>query len=84
MLSTKLSNTGQIVIPQSIRAQYNLQAGQAFNIINTDDGILLQFTNLFDETSVEDVAGILNFSGKTISIEEMEAAIEKGALERKL
>ncbi len=83
MLSTTLSSKGQIVIPKAIRRQYELQAGQKLNIIDTKEGILLKPSDSFQETNIEEVAGILSYSGKNISLEEMQAAIATGVKKRK-
>ncbi len=83
MLSTKLSSKGQIVIPKIMRRQYNLHTGQKLNIIDTGEGILLQPSTSFHKTTVEEVAGILSYSGEPVSLEEMQAAIKIGAIERK-
>ncbi len=83
MLSTRLSSKGQIVIPKAIRRQYQLQAGQELHIIDTGEGILLQPAHSFQRTNIEEVAGILPYSGNPVSLEEMQAAIATGAKERK-
>ncbi len=84
MLCTKLSSKGQIVIPKSIRMQYDLHAGQNMNVIDTEEGILLQPSNFFHTTNLEEVAGILEYKGKSVSLEEMQEAIKSGAIERKI
>ncbi len=83
MLSTRLSSKGQIVIPKAIRRQYELRAGQELNIIDTGEGILLQPADSFKRTNIEEVAGILTYSGRSVSLEEMQAAIAKGAKKSK-
>ncbi len=83
MLSTRLSSKGQVVIPKAIRRQYELQAGQELNVIDTGEGILLQPADPFHKTTIEDVAGILAYSGSPVSLEQMQAAIATGAKKRK-
>jgi len=77
----KLSSKGQIVIPKAIRAAYQWEAGQKLELIDTGDGILLRPKKPFPQTSIEAVAGILKYTGKPKSLEDMEAAIKKGAKE---
>ncbi len=84
MLSTKLSSKGQIVIPKIMRRQYDLHAGQKLNVIDTGEGILLQPSGFFHKTNIEEVAGILAYSGEPVSLEEMQTAIKVGAIERKI
>ncbi|MBN1997172.1 AbrB/MazE/SpoVT family DNA-binding domain-containing protein [candidate division KSB1 bacterium] len=80
---TKLSSKGQIVIPKSTRSRYNWKTGQEFNVIEMRDGILLKPSHLFEKTNLDQVAGILKFSGKAITLDEMEEAIKRGAQEQK-
>mgnify|MGYP000037106076 FL=1 len=77
----KLSSKGQIVIPKAIRAAHQWEVGQKLELIDTGDGILLRPERPFPRTSIEAVAGILKYTGKPKSLEDMEAAIKKGAKE---
>ena len=77
----KLSSKGQIVIPKAIRAAHQWEVGQTLELIDTGDGILLRPEKPFPQTSIEAVAGILKYTGKPKSLEDMEAAIKKGAKE---
>jgi len=79
MLTTKLSSKGQVIIPKEIRNRHRWETGQVLQAIDTDDGILLRPSSPFPETTMKEVASCLSYSGKTITIEEMEAAIKKGA-----
>ncbi|MCG6879644.1 MAG: AbrB/MazE/SpoVT family DNA-binding domain-containing protein [Deltaproteobacteria bacterium] len=82
-MQTKLSSKGQIIIPKVLRSRYNWNAGQKLSVIDTGDGILLKPSRTFENTELEQVAGILKYSGEPISIDGMEEAIKKGALEHK-
>ncbi|MBI5551925.1 MAG: AbrB/MazE/SpoVT family DNA-binding domain-containing protein [Desulfobacterales bacterium] len=83
MQTTKLSSKGQVIIPKTFRDRYNWNTGQKLNVIDTGDGILLKPSRPFNSTEIDKVAGILKYSGKPISIDQMNEAIKKGALERK-
>jgi AbrB family looped-hinge helix DNA binding protein len=83
MQTTKLSSKGQVIIPKALRSRYNWHTGQKLSVIDTGDGILLKPSHLFKTTQLDQVAGILQYSGTPVSLAEMEAAIEKGALEQK-
>jgi len=78
---TKLSNQGQITIPQILREQYHWEDGQELVIINMGDGILLKPKKPFQETTLDQVAGCLKYEGKAKTIEEMDEAIEQGIKE---
>ena len=81
MLTTKLSSKGQVIIPQPLRAFHKWKSGMKFTVIDTDEGVLLKPQRTFIETKLSDVAGCLQYQGKAKTIEEMNAAIEKGVKE---
>ena len=76
MKTTKLSNQGQVTVPQSLREHW--EEGQELIIINMGDGILLKPKKIFSETRLDEVAGCLNYRGKVKTIEEMDQAIAQG------
>ena len=84
MQTTKLSSKGQVIIPKILRSRYNWSTGQELSVIDTGDGILLKPSHPFKKTELDQVTGILEYSGKPVSLDEMEAAIKKGAMERKI
>ncbi|PIP38342.1 MAG: AbrB family transcriptional regulator [Desulfobacterales bacterium CG23_combo_of_CG06-09_8_20_14_all_51_8] len=79
----KLSSKGQVVVPKSIRDRYNWNTGQELSVIDMGDGIVLKPAQPFKPTTIDQVAGRLKYTGRPVSLDEMEAAIKKGALERK-
>jgi len=83
MLTTKLSSKGQVIIPKILRSRYKWDIGQELTVIDTGEGFLLRSSRPFKKTELDEVAGILKYSGKPVSLDEMEKAIKKGALERK-
>jgi AbrB family looped-hinge helix DNA binding protein len=83
MLTTKLSSKGQVIIPKEIRSRHHWETGQELQAIDTDEGILLRPASPFPETSMKEVASCLAYSGKTKTLEDMEAAIKKGARSHK-
>ncbi len=82
-MQTKLSSKGQVIIPKTLRSRYNWNVGQKLSVIDTGEGILLKTSQPFKNTDLEEVAGILKYSGKKISIDQMNKAIEKGVMEHK-
>ena len=83
MQTTKLSSMGQVIIPKILRSRYKWDIGQELAVIDTGEGILLRSSHPFKKTELDEVAGVLKYSGKPVSLDEMEKAIKKGALERK-
>ncbi len=78
-----MSSKGQVIIPKALRSRYHWRNGQKLSVIDTGDGILLKAAHSFKETELDQVAGMLKYSGKPVSIDAMAAAIQKGAMERK-
>lgn len=81
METTKLSSKGQVIIPKSVRSALHWEAGIELLVVDTGEGVLLKRKPPFPETSLDEVAGCLAYSGKPKSIEEMEAAIGRGIRE---
>ncbi len=81
MRTTKLSSKGQIIIPKYIRKAYQWEIGQELIVIDVGDGILLKPKTPFATVEIDDVASCLKYSGPAITIDEMEDAIKKGAME---
>ena len=81
MERTRLSNKGQIVIPKAIRALHGWKAGLEFVVEDDGDGIRLRPVKPFKRTSLDEVRGCLGYKGPRKSLEDMEAAIAKGAKE---
>ena len=83
MLQSKFSTKGQVIIPKPLRTAHNWQAGQRLQFIDTPDGILVKSDPAtFKQTSIEQVAGCLQYKGKAKSITEMNEAIARGAVEQ--
>ena len=81
MEKTRLSNKGQIVIPKAIRVRHGWEAGLEFVIENVNDGIKLKPIRPYKKTTINDVMGCMGYKGHKKSLEDMEAAIAKGAKE---
>ena len=77
----RLSSKGQIVIPKAIRDKHHWHEGQELEILETEDGLVLKERQPFKKTDLKTVAGCLPYSGKTKTLEDMEAAIAQGAME---
>ncbi|PSB21286.1 AbrB/MazE/SpoVT family DNA-binding domain-containing protein [Phormidesmis priestleyi ULC007] len=82
METTRLSSKGQVIIPKALRDAHHWEAGQELVAIGTGDGILLKLKNPFRETTLEDVAGCLNYLGEPKSLEAIEDAIRQGVMEQ--
>jgi AbrB family looped-hinge helix DNA binding protein len=78
MESTKLSSKGQVIIPKAIRDAHHWQVGQELIVIETENGVLLQPKQPFEQTSLEEVAGCLHYKGKPKTLKELDNAIALG------
>lgn len=71
-----LSSTGQITLPESIRQQLHLQPGDAVEFIVGDEG---EIKLLSVNSPITRLKGMLP-SKKALTIDEMQDAIAKGAI----
>lgn len=83
METTRLSSKGQVIIPQSIREAHKWKPGLEFNVVETEQGLLLTPRLPFRPTSIKEIIGCVNYKGRKKSLREMEEGIAKGAKERK-
>jgi AbrB family looped-hinge helix DNA binding protein len=81
MVTTRLSEKGQVVIPRKFRSSHGWEKGVEFVIEETDEGITLKPLKPFEESNIKDVLGCLNYLGRRKTLKDMDAAIEKGARE---
>lgn len=75
---TKLSQEGQVFIPEQLRKSYGWGIGQELVVIDTGDGILLKPRKPFPETTLNEVAGCLKYQGTPKSLADMDDAIRQG------
>jgi AbrB family looped-hinge helix DNA binding protein len=77
MPAATVTSKGQITIPSAVRNALGVDAGDRIDFIQTADGA---FTIVAATLPVTALKGILKQSGKTVTIEEMNATIAaKGA-----
>lgn len=81
METTKLSSKGQIIIPKWLRDIYRWEAGLEFVVIDTGEGILLRPSRPFEPTTLDEVTGSLPNGGRSRTIEEMAADLQRGIRE---
>jgi bifunctional DNA-binding transcriptional regulator/antitoxin component of YhaV-PrlF toxin-antitoxin module len=82
MHTLKLSPDGHLVIPEAVRNSHHWQAGIELMMVEVGDGILLRPKKTVKETTLEEVAGCLHYSGAPKSLDDMDAAIAVGMQER--
>ena len=72
---TTVSTKGQVILPKAIRNRHRWDAGTRLIVEDTPDGVLLKAAPLFKPTRPEDVFGMLGYTGKPKSLEQMDAGI---------
>ena len=77
MLSTTVTDTGQITLPEEIRHHLKLVSGSRVEFVIDEDGQVKIFPL---NVAVEALSGILHRPGiQPVSLEDMDAAIVEGA-----
>jgi len=80
MLSTIVTDTGQITLPDEIRQHLKLVSGSRVEFVIDENGQVKIFPL---NVAVETLSGILHRSGiPPVSLEDMETAISEGANDR--
>ena len=71
-----LTSKGQVTIPKQVRKALDLDTGDRVSFLVRDDGVV----ELRPETTdLKDLFGMLPSKRKRVSIEDMDAAIERAA-----
>lgn len=71
MPTTRLSSKGQVVIPKHVREAHGWTAGQEFEIVETDTGIVLRPRSPFSQTTLDEVVGCAEYDGTRVSTERL-------------
>ncbi len=78
-LTTTVSTKGQIVLPKAIRDELGWTAGTRLIAEKRPAGVVFRREPLLEPTRIEDVYGCLRWSGKPLTIEEMDAGVLREA-----
>jgi len=73
--TTVVSTKGQVILPKAVREKRDWRAGTRLVVEETADGVLLKREPIFTPTRPEDVRGMLRYTGKPKTLEEMDEAI---------
>jgi antitoxin PrlF len=77
MAAATLTSKGQITIPVKVRTALGVDAGDRIEFVETEKG---QFAIVAATRSVRELNGLFHRKGRRpVSVEEMNAAIAKGA-----
>jgi AbrB family looped-hinge helix DNA binding protein len=81
--TTKLSTKGQLILPKEVRERRGWQAGTVLELVERGDAVLIRRVEAVPETTLQDLIGCTGYRGPARSIEEMDAAVEREARERR-
>src|SRR6185295_3866311 len=79
--ATRLSTKGQLIIPKDVRERHGWTAGVELLVEDRGDSVILRRAVDLPETTVDDLVGCTGYKGPTLSLEEMEDGIARGARE---
>lgn len=81
MAPTRLSTKGQLIIPKEIRDRHGWSSGTELEVEDREDHVVVRQAEQLPETTLEELAGCTGYRGPARSLEDMEAAIARGARE---
>jgi AbrB family looped-hinge helix DNA binding protein len=81
MAKTRLSTKGQLILPKEIRDRHGWGPGIQLEVEDHGDHVVLRQADDLPATTLEDLIGCTGYRGPARTLEEMEAAIARGARE---
>ena len=78
MPEAKLTSKGQVTIPKEVREALQIDAGDRVQFFIREDGIVELRPQTVD---LKDLYGILEYKGEAVTVEAMNEAIGKAAVE---
>ncbi len=76
-MEAKLSSKGQATIPKAVRDRLQIKAGDRFKFFFHPDGVII-----LPKIPTARLKGLIPRPAQSVSLEEMDRAIAKGATER--
>ncbi|MCB1771631.1 MAG: AbrB/MazE/SpoVT family DNA-binding domain-containing protein [Candidatus Competibacteraceae bacterium] len=74
-----VSSQGEVRIPEPLLRALNIASGTEVDFEQQGNALVMRVVKLRKASRPEDGPKILNYHGSTVTLEEMEAAIRKGA-----
>jgi AbrB family looped-hinge helix DNA binding protein len=75
METVKLSSKGQFILPKAIRDRHHWEAGTEFIIIDRGEELVIKPSRVFPGTELESPETPSIYSGKSLSLEDMDRAV---------
>lgn len=82
--TTTLSTKGQVILPKAVRESRKWAPGTKLVVEERADGVFLRpvRANPFPPTTIKEVLAMVDYKGPTITLEDMDAAIDAELEER--
>ncbi len=80
-MTSRLSTKGQLIIPKDIRERHGWRSGTELEIEDRKECVVVRVADAAPETTLDELFGCTGYQGPRRSLEDMEAAIAKGARE---
>jgi AbrB family looped-hinge helix DNA binding protein len=77
MSETTISSKGQVVLPKAIRDKRRWKTGMRLTVEERPDGVLLKPVGRQRVRTIDDWAGIVKYRGPALTVDEINAAVEK-------
>ena len=78
-MRTRLSTKGQVIIPKQIRDRHGWTAGCDLQVEDHNDSVVLRLAEEGPTTTLDELVGCTGYEGPRRSLDDMEAAIARGA-----
>jgi len=75
METVKLSSKGQFILPKAIRDRHHWETGTEFIIIDRGEELVIRPSRVFTGTELESPETPSIYSGKSLSLEDMDRAV---------
>jgi len=84
LATTRMSSKGQVVIPESIRKQLNLQEGAQFIVVGEGDVVVLKVVNLPDKSQFDELIKQARQQAKEAGLteEDITSAVAKARVKK--
>lgn len=82
MPRTRLSTKGQLIVPSEVRDRHGWTPGVELEVVDRGDYVELRLASDRPETTLDELVGCTGYRGPARTLEDMEAAIARGARAR--
>ena len=80
VLTSNVTNKGQVTIPAKVRKELGICAGSVVEFVSGENG--LYHIKPIEQDTLDALKGFISYSGPRVSLEDMHETIVEAALER--